>query len=69
MDLSGSAAAIADTAAGVLAVELSRPAGEYVLWLRGEQVREVRWAGNPNKPVLPTAPDSPDVDPVDLLRQ
>ena len=46
-------AAIADTAAGVLAVELSRPAGEYVLWLRGEQVREVRWAGNPNKPVLP----------------
>ena len=27
--------------------------GEYLLWLRGEQVREVRWAGNPHKPVLP----------------
>jgi light-regulated signal transduction histidine kinase (bacteriophytochrome) len=45
-------ASLAPTAAGVLAVELSRPAGEYLLWLRGEQVREVRWAGNPNKPVL-----------------
>ena len=46
-------ASLAPTAAGVLAVELSRPAGEYLIWLRGEQVREVRWAGNPNKPVLP----------------
>jgi len=46
-------AALADTASGVLAIELSRPDGEYLLWLRGEQVREVRWAGNPHKPVLP----------------
>ena len=44
---------LAATASGVLAVELSRPDREYLLWLRGEQVREVRWAGNPNKPVLP----------------
>jgi chemotaxis family two-component system sensor kinase Cph1 len=46
-------AAIAETGAGVLAVELSRPAGEYLLWFRGEQVQEVRWAGNPHKPALP----------------
>jgi PAS domain-containing protein len=46
-------APLADTASGILAVELSRPGGEYLLWLRGEQVQEVRWAGNPNKPALP----------------
>jgi light-regulated signal transduction histidine kinase (bacteriophytochrome) len=46
-------AALADTASGVLAIELSRPDGEYLLWLRGEQVHEVRWAGNPHKPALP----------------
>lgn len=43
--------------AGVLAVELSRGAGggagEYLAWVRGEQLQEVRWAGNPDKPVLP----------------
>ncbi len=43
----------AGTASGVLAVALSPPDREYLIWLRGEQVREVRWAGNPNKPVLP----------------
>ncbi len=46
-------APLASSAAGVLAVELSRPGGEYLVWMRGEQVQEVRWAGNPNKPVLP----------------
>ena len=45
--LAGSAA----TASGVLAVPLSSE-GEYLVWIRGEQIREVRWAGNPNKPVL-----------------
>jgi len=46
-------ATMAGTASGVLAVELSRPDREYLLWLRGEQVCEVRWAGNPHKPALP----------------
>jgi light-regulated signal transduction histidine kinase (bacteriophytochrome) len=46
-------ASLAATASGVLAVELSRSEREYLVWLRGEQVREVRWAGNPHKPVLP----------------
>ena len=44
---------LAATASGILAVELSRAQGEYLVWLRGEQVREVRWAGNPHKPALP----------------
>ena len=44
---------LAATACGVLAVELSRPDREYLFWLRGEQEREVRWAGNPHKPVMP----------------
>ena len=44
---------LAATACGVLAVELSRPDREYLFWLRGEQEREVRWAGNPHKPVIP----------------
>ena len=46
-------ASLVPMASGVLAVELSRQDREYLIWLRGEQVREVRWAGNPNKPVLP----------------
>jgi light-regulated signal transduction histidine kinase (bacteriophytochrome) len=46
-------APMADTASGVLAVVLSRTNREYLLWLRGEQVHEVRWAGNPHKPVIP----------------
>lgn len=46
-------ASLAATASGILAVELSRQDREYLIWIRGEQVREVRWAGNPNKPVLP----------------
>lgn len=46
-------ASLANTTAGVLAVELSRPFGEYLVWMRGEQVREVHWAGNPHEPALP----------------
>ena len=46
-------AALAPTACGVLAVELFGPERELLMWLRGEQIHEVRWAGNPNKPVLP----------------
>ena len=46
-------ASLAATASGVLAVELSRTKREYLLWLRGEQLHEVRWAGNPHKAILP----------------
>ena len=38
-------------ASGMLGVEISRERGDYLLWFRPEQVRVVRWAGNPDKPV------------------
>ncbi len=43
---------LGESACGVLAVEISRDEREYLVWLRGERVREVRWAGNPRKPVV-----------------
>ena len=45
------AGAFADIAAGVLSVPLSRSPRDYVLFFRSEQVRNVRWAGNPAKAV------------------
>ena len=42
---------VADVASGALAAELSRGEGEYLIWFRREQVREVQWAGDPKKPV------------------
>lgn len=45
------AAAWSDTASGLLAVVVSKAHGMIVVWLRPEHVREVRWAGDPHKPV------------------
>ena len=42
---------LAATATGLLAIELSRGDGEYLVWFRKEQIRTVTWAGNPGKPV------------------
>jgi light-regulated signal transduction histidine kinase (bacteriophytochrome) len=39
-------------ASGVMAVPLSVRAGEYLLWLRPEQVRTLTWGGNPFKSVV-----------------
>ncbi|MVM32968.1 GAF domain-containing protein [Spirosoma sp. HMF4905] len=36
---------------GLLAIELSRELKEYVFWFKPEQIQEVTWAGNPDKPV------------------
>ncbi len=44
------AAAHADRAAGLLAARLAGP-GQYLLGFRPQWVHEVRWAGNPEKPV------------------
>jgi light-regulated signal transduction histidine kinase (bacteriophytochrome) len=44
-------AAIRTVASGLLAAPLSRQGGEYLLWLRPEQVRTITWGGNPFKPV------------------
>lgn len=44
-------APLAESATGLLAIELSRGDGEYLVWFRKEQIRTVTWAGNPGKPV------------------
>ena len=41
----------ADTAAGLLAIPISRSPRDYVVMFRSEMVRSVRWAGDPHKPV------------------
>lgn len=40
-----------DVASGLLAVALSKELNEYILWFKPEQIRQVTWAGNPDKPV------------------
>jgi chemotaxis family two-component system sensor kinase Cph1 len=40
-----------NTASGMMAIVLSRELNEYVLWFKPEQIRQVTWAGNPDKPV------------------
>jgi light-regulated signal transduction histidine kinase (bacteriophytochrome) len=45
------AASYADRAAGLIAIPLSRSPRDYVVLFRSEQLRSVRWAGNPEKPV------------------
>jgi light-regulated signal transduction histidine kinase (bacteriophytochrome) len=40
-----------DRAAGMLAVPLSRPARDWLVFFRKEAARAVSWAGDPNKPV------------------
>jgi len=46
------AAAFADKAAGLLAIEIARQMGEYVLWFKPEKVQTVDWAGRPDKAVI-----------------
>ncbi|MCD2174177.1 GAF domain-containing protein [Rhizobium sp. C4] len=45
------AGAFADVASGVLSIPISRSPRDYVLFFRNEQVRQVKWAGDPRKPV------------------
>lgn len=45
------AAEWADKAAGVLALPVSRTPRDYIVLFRREQLREVNWAGNPEKAV------------------
>ncbi len=42
---------LAPTATGLLAIEMSRRDGEYLMWFRPEQIHTVTWAGDPTKPV------------------
>jgi light-regulated signal transduction histidine kinase (bacteriophytochrome) len=43
-------AAQSDTAAGLLALRLTREQPGFILWFRPEQARTVSWAGDPRKP-------------------
>lgn len=45
--------------AGVLFLPLSNSIGDHLLWLRGEQLREIKWAGQPCKDVLAASADKP----------
>ena len=45
------AEAFREVGAGMLAVVLSRELSEFVFWFKPEQIQEVTWAGNPDKPV------------------
>jgi light-regulated signal transduction histidine kinase (bacteriophytochrome) len=49
-DLLPDAIAYAGTAAGLLALPISRRPRDYVVLFRQELVQSVRWAGDPNKP-------------------
>jgi light-regulated signal transduction histidine kinase (bacteriophytochrome) len=45
------AGVLSDRAAGILVIPVSRSPRDYVVLFRSEQLRSVRWAGNPEKPV------------------
>ncbi len=45
------AAVYADRVSGILAIPLSRRPRDYVVLFRAEQLRSVRWAGNPEKEI------------------
>ena len=40
--------------AGILVIVLSKELNEYLIWFKPEQIQQVTWAGNPNKPVTVT---------------
>ena len=46
-----SMAGAVDTCAGILAIPISRSPRDYIVLFRTEAVRQVKWAGNPHKPV------------------
>ena len=41
---------VADTASGLLAVEVGGGRGDFLAWFRPETLREVTWGGNPHTP-------------------
>ena len=46
------AAAFAERGSGLLAVRLDEDYKNFTLWFRQEQIREIPWAGNPNKSLV-----------------
>jgi diguanylate cyclase (GGDEF)-like protein len=47
-------APVAELASGVLAMSLSGIYDDFVIWLRGERIHSLTWAGNPDKPIVTT---------------
>ena len=45
------AEAFKDTASGILVVPILKASGDYILWMRPEMLRTVKWAGDPDKPM------------------
>jgi light-regulated signal transduction histidine kinase (bacteriophytochrome) len=45
------AQAYADEASGLLSISISKVRSSYILWFRPEIVQNVKWGGNPEKPV------------------
>lgn len=52
-----------DVASGMLAIVLSKELNEYLLWFKPEKIREVTWAGNPDKPVTVSEGGQPFLHP------
>ncbi len=57
------AEAYANRAAGLLAIPLSRSPRDYVVLFRGERLRSVRWAGDPDKKDILYGPNGPRLTP------
>jgi len=45
------ALAYRDIASGMLVSVLSKELGDYMVWFKPEQIKNINWAGNPEKPV------------------
>jgi two-component system, chemotaxis family, sensor kinase Cph1 len=50
-ELYPAAKAYADRASGLLSISISKAQSSYVLWFKPEVVQNVKWGGNPQKPV------------------
>ncbi|GAB3994911.1 ATP-binding protein [Spirosoma daeguense] len=51
------AESFSSTGAGMLAIVLSKELNEYLFWFKPEQIQQVTWAGNPEKPMTITDDD------------
>ncbi|GAB2521796.1 ATP-binding protein [Spirosoma aerophilum] len=50
-------------ASGLLWLVLSRQMNEYLIWFKPEQIQEVAWGGNPDKPVETNSDGDPQLSP------
>ncbi len=55
-------ALLTSVACGLAAVPVSNSPGEYILWMRPEQIRTITWGGDPSKPVI-VGDDPADLSP------